>query len=83
MQGNSIAERNFGTVRGMTRSMMRGASYMPNILWGEAGKVSTYIWNETPSFVSDGKAPLELWKEGPPSKAGIQQWVSPENQTFY
>lgn len=59
-QGNSIAERGFGTIIGVTRSLLLGAPHLPEKLWAEALKPAVYIRNRTPTDVLRGKALLEV-----------------------
>ena len=61
-QGNSIAERGFGTIIGITRSLLLGAPHLPEKLWGEALTAAVYIRNRTLTDVLGGKAPLEVWE---------------------
>ena len=60
-QGNAIAERGFGIIIGITRSLMLGATHMPDQLWVEAAHAAVYVCNRTPSSALDGKTPWELW----------------------
>ena len=64
-QGNSIAERGFGTIIGVTRSLLLGAPHVPEKLWAEALKAAVYIRNGTPTDVLGGEAPLEVWENKP------------------
>ena len=62
-QGNAIAERGFGTIIGTARRLLLGAPHLPGRLWAEAFKAPIYIKNRTPTYVLDGKAPLEVWED--------------------
>ncbi|CAB1105053.1 unnamed protein product [Ectocarpus sp. CCAP 1310/34] len=64
-QQNSIAERGFGTIIGITRKLMLGAPHLPSELWAEAFQTAIYLKNCTPTEVLGGKSPLEVW-EGKP-----------------
>lgn len=56
--------------------MMMRAPDLPNRSWGEAERASTYILNKTPSLLLDGKAPLDLWNNGPPANVKlVHEWV--------
>ena len=56
------AERGFGIIIGITRSLLLGASHLPETLWVEALKAAVCIRNCTPTDVLGGKAPLEVWE---------------------
>ena len=56
---NGVAERQIQTLKDRMRSMV-GHSSLPDLLWGEALKTSTYILNRVPSKAVK-KAPYELW----------------------
>lgn len=45
--------------------MVMKAPHIPDRLCEEAAKVSPCVLNKTPSSVLNGKAPLELWIDGP------------------
>ena len=60
-----VAERRNCTLMEMKRSMM-SRSNLPEYLWGEAIKTTTYILNRVPSkFVP--KTTFELWTDRKPS----------------
>ena len=50
-QGNSVAERGFGTIIGVTRSLILGTPHVPEKLWDEALKAAVCIRNRTPTDV--------------------------------
>ena len=58
--GSSIAKRSFGTIIGVTRSLLLGAPHPPQKLWAEALKAAVYIRNRTPTDVLEGEAHLEV-----------------------
>ena len=64
-QGNSIAERGFGTIIGAIRIFPTAAPHLPDQLWGGAVMTAVYLCNRTPTAVLGGKAPLELWNHVP------------------
>ena len=73
--GNSIAERDFGNIIGVTRSLPTGAPHLPDQLWGKAVMAAAYLCSRTPSAVLEGKAPLELWNGAPlGSLKHFQEW---------
>lgn len=76
-EGNSIAERGFGSIFGTTRKLLLGAPHLPDKLWAEAFKTAIYIKNRTPTDVLDGKAPLEVWTGEPlGNMLHIHEWGS-------
>jgi len=56
---NGVAERQNRTLKDMVRSMI-SHSTLPESLWGEAIKTSTYILNKV-STKAAVKIPYELW----------------------
>ena len=50
----------FGTIIGVTRSLLLGAPHPPQKLWAEALKAAVYIRNRTPTDVLEGEAHLEV-----------------------
>ena len=62
---NGVAERRNKTLKDMVRSMI-SHSTLPESLWGEALKTTTYILNRVPTKVA-AKTPYELWTCGKPS----------------
>ena len=57
-----IAERGFGTIILVTRSLLLGAPHLPENLRLEVLKVMVYIRNPTPTDALGGKAPLGVWE---------------------
>ena len=58
-QQNGIAERRNRTLLDMVRCMVVNSS-LPEVLWGETLKTTTYILNQVPSMYVP-KSPYELW----------------------
>ncbi|RZC20264.1 Retrovirus-related Pol polyprotein from transposon TNT 1-94 [Glycine soja] len=58
---NGVVERRNRTLKDMVRSMISHSS-LPESLWGEALKTTTYILNRVPSKAVN-KTPYELWTE--------------------
>ena len=52
--------RGFGTIIGVTRSLLLGDPHLPQKLWAEALKAAVYIRNRTPTDVLEGEAPPEV-----------------------
>ena len=76
-RGNSITERGFDTIIGVTRSLLLGAPHLPENLWAEALKAAVYIKNRTPTDVLGSEAPLEVWENKPPgSMKHMHEWGS-------
>ncbi|XP_013601583.1 PREDICTED: uncharacterized protein LOC106309046 [Brassica oleracea var. oleracea] len=57
-QQNSVVERRNRTLMGMTRSMLK-AMKMPNYLWSEAVRHSTYLINRVPTKALENQTPYE------------------------
>ena len=64
-QGNSVAERGFGTIIGVTRSLILGTPHVPEKLWDEALKAAVFIRNRTSTDVLGGEVPLAVWRNKP------------------
>ena len=60
-----IVERGFGTIVGVTRSLLLRAPPLPEKLCAEALKAAVYIRNRTPTDVLGGEAPLEVYENKP------------------
>ncbi|RVW43546.1 Retrovirus-related Pol polyprotein from transposon TNT 1-94 [Vitis vinifera] len=78
---NGVAERRNRTLMEMKRSMM-GRSNLPECLWGEAIKTTTYILNRVPSK-SVPKTPFELWTDRKPSLNHFKVWGCPTEVKIY
>ena len=90
-QGNSIAERGFGTIIGVTCSLLLGAPHLPEKLWAEALKAAVYIRNRTPTDVLGGVETEETQQESaekpmephvqqtPLRKSNKQRGISPDS----
>ena len=59
-QGTSAAERGFGTIIVITRSLLLGSLHHPKKLWGAELKGAVNIKNRTPTDVLGGKALPEV-----------------------
>ena len=64
-QGNTIAERGFGSIFGTIWKLLLGAPHLPDKPWVEAFQTAIYLHNWTPTNVLGGKAPLEVWEDRP------------------
>ena len=60
-QQNGVAERRNRTLLNMVTCMLSNSS-LPEFLWGEALRTTTYILNQVPSKFMP-KTPYELWSE--------------------
>ena len=70
-QQNGIEERRNRTLLDMVRMLV--SSSLPEFLWGEALKTSTYILNQVPSK-SAPKTPYKLWSQKKPSLRYFHVW---------
>ena len=57
-----IAERGFGTIILVTRSLLLGAPHLPESLWLDVLNVAAYIRSLPPTDALGGKAPLGVWE---------------------
>ena len=65
-QQNGVVERRNRTLLGMTRSILKHMS-MPNYLWGEAVRHSTYLINRVATRVLVSQTPYQVFKRKKPS----------------
>lgn len=65
-QQNGVVERRNRTLLGMTRCILKHMS-IPNYLWGEAVRHSTYIINRVGTRVLVSSTPYEMFKKKKPS----------------
>ena len=84
-QQNGIEESRNRTLLDIVRCMLV-SSLLPEFLWGEALKTTTYILNKLPSK-SVSKTPYELWSQKKPILRHFHVWgykveVSPYNPQF-
>ncbi|XP_010412760.1 PREDICTED: uncharacterized protein LOC104699114 [Camelina sativa] len=64
-QQNGVIERRNRTLMEMTRSLLK-AMKVPNDMWGEAVRDSTYLINRVPTKALQGQTPYEsLWSKKP------------------
>lgn len=59
-QQNGVVERRNRTLMEMTRSLLKGMK-VPNHMWGEAVRHSTYIINRVSTKALDGKTPYQVF----------------------
>ena len=78
---NGVAERRNRTLMEMKRSMM-SRSNLPEYLWGEAIRTTTYILNRVPSKFMP-KTPFELWIDRKPSLNHFKVWGCPTEMKIY
>ncbi|RVX10368.1 Retrovirus-related Pol polyprotein from transposon TNT 1-94 [Vitis vinifera] len=71
-QQNGVAEMSNCTLLDMVRCMLSNYS-LPEFLWGEALRITTYILNQVPSK-SMPKTPSELWSGKKPSLPHFHVW---------
>ena len=81
LEQNGVAERRNHTLMEMKRSMM-GRSNLPEYLWGEAIKTTTYILNRVPSK-SVLKTLFELWTDRKPRLNHFTVWGFPTEVKIY
>lgn len=65
-QQNGVVERRNRTLIEMARSLLKEMK-MPNYLWGEAVRHSTYLLNRLPTRAVTGITPYEAWSNNKPS----------------
>ena len=65
-QQNGVVERRNRTLLEMTRSILKHMS-VPNLLWGEAVRHSTYLINRVATRSLDGKTPYETLRNKKPN----------------
>jgi len=65
-QQNGVVERRNRTLLGMTRSILKHMK-MPNYLWGEAVRHSTYIINRVGTRSLQNQTPYEVFKQRKPN----------------
>lgn len=65
-QQNGVVERRNRTLMEMTRSILKGMK-IPNILWGEAVRHSTYIINRVATKALDNQTPYESLMQKKPN----------------
>ncbi|KAK1423984.1 hypothetical protein QVD17_19295 [Tagetes erecta] len=70
-QQNGVVERRNRTLMEMTRSILK-AMKVPNYLWGEAVRHSTYLINRSPTRSLVGETPYEKYKGRKPSLEHIK-----------
>ncbi|KAL4282801.1 hypothetical protein GQ457_16G019510 [Hibiscus cannabinus] len=70
---NGVAERRNRSLKDMVRSMI-AQSTLPESLWGEALKTTTYILNRVPTKGAE-KTPYELWAGPKPVLKHFHIWV--------
>ena len=78
---NGVAERRNRTLIDMVRSM-RSNDNLPQFLWNEALKTTTYIINQVPTKAVQ-KTPFELFKGWKPSLRHIRVWGCPSKVRIY
>ncbi|XP_074328344.1 uncharacterized protein LOC141666249 [Apium graveolens] len=61
-QQNGVVERRNRTLVEMSRSLLKERN-VPNYIWGEAVRHSTYLINRLPTRVVTGIVPYEAWKK--------------------
>ena len=72
---NGVVEQRNRTLKDMVRSMVSHSS-LPESLWGEALKTTTYILNRVSSKAVN-KTPYELWTSKRPSIKHLHIWSCP------
>lgn len=70
-QQNGVVERRNQTLMGMARSLLKHM-HMPNYLWGEAIRHTTYIINRLATRSLDSKTPYEMLREKKPNVSHIK-----------
>lgn len=70
-QQNGVVERRNRTLVEMSRSLLKEKN-MPNFLWGEAVRHSTYLLNRLPTRAVSGVTPYEAWSKEKPSVEHIR-----------
>lgn len=70
-QQNGVVERRNRTLLEMTRSLLKHMS-VPNELWGEAVRHSTYLINRLATKTLDGKTPYEMLRSRKPNVSHIK-----------
>ena len=78
---NGVSERRNRTLKDMVRSMI-SHSTLPESLWGEALKTTTYILNRVPTKTVV-KTPYELWVGRKPSLKHLHVWGYPAEARHY
>jgi hypothetical protein len=78
---NSVSEKRNQTLKNMVRSMI-SQSTLPESLWGEALKTTTYILNRVPTKAT-AKTPYELWVGRKPNLNHLHIWVCPAEARPY
>ena len=78
---NGVSERRNRTLKDMVRSMIN-QSTLPESIWGEALKTTTYILNRV-STKAATKMPYELWTEQKPSLNYLRIWGCPADARPY
>jgi len=78
---NGVAERRNQTLKDMVRSMICHST-LPESLWGEALKTTTYILNRVPIKAAT-KTPYELWIGRKPSLKHFHVWACPTEARPY
>ena len=76
-----VSERRNWTLKDMVRSMI-SHSTLPESLWGEALKTTTYILNRVPTKAA-AKTPYELWVGRKPSLKHLHVWGCPAEARPY
>lgn len=70
-QQNGVVERRNRTLLEMTRSILK-AMKVPNYLWGEAIRHSTYVINRVPTRALENMTPYECLREKKPNLAHLR-----------
>ena len=72
-QQNGIAKHGMRTHAEHAQALLL-ASGLPQFLWKEAMKHTTWLQNRTPAHAIDGKTPYEMQHKKKPHLAGIQEF---------
>ena len=78
---NGVAERQNRTLKDMARSMITHFT-LPESLWGEALKTTTYLLNRVPTKATK-KILYELWTSKKPSLKHLHIWGCPAEERSY
>lgn len=70
-QQNGVVERRNRTLMEMTRSILKHRN-VPNLLWGEAVRHSTYLINRIATRSLLGKTPYEMLREKKPNLSNLK-----------